>query len=597
MSEQRSRVAREDVRRATRRRRRWRIALIVAGLLVLILGLFAWKIISSAFSVKDSMTAAMAQSEPIVAAVADGKLADAEKRLQAVEDDLAVADSAVNDWAWAAIEWVPVVGDNLRALRVSIDAAQWVAVDVAKPTIPLLDALRPENGSFDVDAIRQLSLTLSGVAPELERRQVEVGGAAKGELVGPVADGVGKLNALFSEAVPMISGSLGLLEILPETLGGTEPRDYLLMFQGSSEARSLGGNPAVLLKVRAEQGAITISGFANSSEFHSRAKPVMELDPEAVAIYGDKIGRWFPDITMTPDFPYSVELVRAFWDDTVGTPIDGVLSVDPTLLSYLLKATGPITLSTGDILSTDNAVPLLLNEVYFRYEDPDAQNAFFAEAAAGVFNALTSGAGSPLGLVAALQQGADEGRLLYAPTDAAEADLISGSRATGAMPDDNSDETVVGVYVNDNTGSKKSYYLNMSIDLSSTACAADSDGATYSGSATLTSILDPETAATLPYYITGPYFGARVISTYLVIYGPVGSTAGEVLIDDVPAEILSQGIHLGRPAVKVEVLNDGLSRHKVDFTFTSTDPGAGPIEVWHTPMTRETPVTIDDGCF
>lgn len=569
----------------------------IVGILFVALGLYAWKLAASAIQVKDSVTSAVGQAETIMSAVAAGDLPGADAQMKSVEKNLAAAESGIEGWEWGGVAWVPPVGDNIHAIRTAVETAQWLVGEVARPAIPLItDGLRPKAGKFDVAAIRELSEVLSTAAPRFEDRQRDLAAAAEGELIGPVADGVGKLESLLGQAEPVVHDSAGLLQILPATLGGNGPRDYLLMFQGTSEARSLGGNPAVLLQIHVEDGSISIGGFANSSDFHSRANPVIPLDPEAEHIFGDKIGRWFPDVTMPPDFPYSVELVRAFWNETVGTEVDGVLSIDPTLLSYILEATGPVPLSTGDVLTSGNAVPLLLNEVYFRYEDPMAQNAFFAEAAGGVFTALTTGAGNPLGLVTALQRGSEEGRLLYAPTNADEAALIDGTRASGSMPLDNIDETAVGVFVNDNTGSKKSYYLNMTVDISSKACAAGSEGEAYSGSVSLTSTLSPEVAATLPYYITGPYFGPRVISTYIALYGPLGGELSNVLIDGVPAKVLSQGTHLGRPVVKVEVLNDGLSRHHVDFDFSLPTPERGPISVWHTPMTGDTPVVIKDEC-
>ena len=37
-----------------------------------------------------------------------------------------------------------------------------------------------------------------------------------------------------------------------------------------------------------------------------------------------------PDITLTPDFTESAELMRAYWAESFGTPIDGVVSFDPS---------------------------------------------------------------------------------------------------------------------------------------------------------------------------------------------------------------------------------------------------------------------------
>lgn len=590
----RSHRVRADGRRARRRRIIW---IIVIAVLVVLAGLavLAGKLVSSALSTRDHVASAMDRVEPLTAAVSAGDAAAADAELAAMEAQLGAAQAEVDDWTWATVDWLPTVGPNIEAIRAAASTGRSLIADLARPAMPLvLSGLRPVNGAFDVEAIRQLTELVAAAAPEVEQHSRALDDIDRSALLGPVQDGITKLDSMMETVTPILEDGGRLLGLLPAALGADGPRDYLLMFQGNSEARSLGGNPAVFLQLHVEAGAMTIAGFANSSDFHSdRPKPIIELDPEAVAIFGDKIGRWSPDVTMPPDFPSSAELVRAFWAESVGTHVDGVLSVDPVALSYILSATGPIELATGDMLNAEKAVPLLLNEVYFRYEDPMAQNAFFADATARVFEALTAGKGNPVALIAALQKAGDEGRLLYVPVSAEEAAVIDGTRMSGSMPDDNADETVIGVYANDNTGSKKSYYLDMAIDAS---CQAADSGRAYRGSVELTSTLSPETAATLPYYITGPYYEAPLISTYVVLYGPVGGTLDEVSVDGVPATILSQGTHLGRPAVKVEVLNDALSTHVVDFSFSSADTGSGPLSVWHTPMTRNTPVELADSC-
>ncbi|CAI7670995.1 unnamed protein product [Penicillium discolor] len=284
----------------------------------------------------------------------------------------------------------------------------------------------------------------------------------RSQLTDQVATGVTMVDEALSKATPLLAPLRDLARLLPDALGAEGPRDYLLMFQGNSEARSLGGNAAVFLILRADAGRLEITGFADSSDF---AQPT----PEPIG----------------------------------PTDFDGMVSVDPVALSYLLRATGPLMLPTGDALTADNAVPLLLNEVYFRYEDPTMQNAFFAGAASSVFSALTSGAFAPDVLMAALSQAVDERRLLYLSDDEDEAALVSTSPLAGTLPADTANATEIGVFVNDNTGSKKSYYL----DMSTTLCRGEG---TIEGTTTLTSTLDATTASQLPYYITGPYYAPRI---------------------------------------------------------------------------------------
>ena len=89
--------------------------------------------------------------------------------------------------------------------------------------------------------------------------------------------------------------------------------------------------------------------------------------------------------------------------------LDGVLSVDPVAMSYLLGATGPHdggrSRADGGQRSGRAAEPAPT----CGYEDPAAQDAFFRDVARQVFDAVSSGVGSPQTLIEALARGAGEG--------------------------------------------------------------------------------------------------------------------------------------------------------------------------------------------
>ncbi len=95
-----------------------------------------------------------------------------------------------------------------------------------------------------------------------------------------------------------------------------------------------------------------------------------------------------------------------------GQGVDGVLSIDPVALSYVLEATGPLPLPGGGELTAAGAVDLLLSRVYAEIEEPAEQDLFFAAAASSVLGTLTSGVAEPAALVGQLARAAGERRLL-----------------------------------------------------------------------------------------------------------------------------------------------------------------------------------------
>ncbi len=491
---------------------------------------------------------------------------------------------------WAIAEAVPVLGNNFRAIRIVAETTDSLAQDVVAPASTVsLDAFRPVDGRIDLAAVTALGPLLETIDGGLAASTASLGQIDRTGLIGEVASGVTQLTDAVEGIQPLIAPARDIVSILPNALGGSGPREYLLMFQGNSEARSLGGNPAVFLTVRTDNGAIGISGESQSRDFlQNRQDPIIPLSEESVAIYGDKIGRFTPDLTMVPDYPEAVSIAEGWWKEYYGADFDAVISLDPVALAYLLEATGPVALPDGETLTADNAVPLLLNEVYFRY-NPDEQNVFFGAAAAGIFAKIVSGAFAPDKFVAALDRAGAEGRLLYFSRDPHETELMAGSRMAGVMPADSDEATTVGVFVNDNTGSKKSYYLDMGVE----TCRAPG---VVAGAVTLTSSLDETEAARLPDHILGVNYPEGDISSYVVIYGPQGSTLQSLTLDGEPVSAFASGQHLGRPAYKVEVFHHLAEAHTLAFAFASeSDPDAA-IDVWHTPMTRETAISHSTEC-
>ncbi|GAA5147452.1 DUF4012 domain-containing protein [Microbacterium pseudoresistens] len=573
--------------------------LFVLIAIVAIGGWLASQIYGQADRVRAHLDAALSHVSEVQQGVMDGDFDSASVAAEQFAEETGSARAEAQGRLWSFAESLPVgLADDLVAVRLVAESADQLARDVVQPMSSVdLAALVPRGGAIDVGALAQLSGLLDQAEAGARTALESLDPINRENLIGPVSAGVTKLENALNSILPMLQPMRDVLEVLPEALGSPEPKNYLLMFQGTSEARSLGGNAAVFLVLHADNGVVSIVQRADSSDFSSRADPIVPLNPESVAIYGDKIGRYTPDPTMVPDFTEATSIILGFWADRFDMTFDGVISIDPVALAYVLGATGPVQLPTGDTLSAANATSLLLNEVYFRYETNLEQNAFFAAAADAVYTAVTNGPANPVAFISAIARGADEGRILYRSNDERQTELIAGSRMSGVMPQNNSDSTVLGVYVNDNTGSKKSYYLDMAIEASSTRCEAEP--AEYSGAVTLSSSLSADIAGRLPPYIKGPYFAAEEISTYVVLYGPVGGALDEVLIDGAPAPVLSAGQHLGRPAVKVEVSHWLESSHTIAFRFHAAEASSelGPLNVWHTPMSRATSVAITEpGC-
>ncbi|MEV7631642.1 DUF4012 domain-containing protein [Microbacterium sp. NPDC089318] len=603
-------------RRATQPRRpllrSYRFWIPVGILLVLLIlggvaAVIGKQVYDNAMAAKSSLEKAM----PLASKAADQVIAGDSGGAKATAGQLATltadAKKQTSGGLWKSIEWVPVAGPNLRAVRTAASVTDDLVRDALTPATSLsLDALKPKNGAIDLAGIESMQMVVTQSSKAVDKASKDLDAIDRDVLIDQVDSAVGKLSGAIDELQPMLKPASEILGVLPEALGAEKPRHYLMIFQNNAESRGTGGNPAALVMIDVDKGKISIGQQASSSNFkNGRADPVTKLDPQTTALYGDNVGRWVPDATMTPDFPESAQIMRAWWAEEFGSPIDAVISFDPVALSYLLKATGPAVVPNDPVsikgrmvrvldepvtLTSDNAVPFLLNQVYWDYDQGPVQDAIFAGSARAIFDVLTSGNAKPKPLLEALTRAVGEGRLMYQPATPEEAELVGTSKLAGKLPESNDPTTVVGVYVNDFTTSKLDYYMQLDTAVSSTCDGAAAPA--FKVTAKLENTVRPADAANLPHSISpAKYFPKGHIATNLVLYGPIGAKAVEVMIDGkaVSAKTVQ---HLGRPAVKVPVHNPPGESHTVTVEFAGAAGDYGDLELRHTPMVRPTSADV-----
>ncbi|MEV4666442.1 DUF4012 domain-containing protein [Microbacterium sp. LWO12-1.2] len=582
------------------------LALIVAALVVL-----CAVVASKALTVRDTLAPAVPVASGLPAKVVAGDLDGAAEDAALLQELAARAADQTVGLDWRLAEWVPFIGQNLSAIRAAAESVDEVA-DFAVVSLPHLNltAFRPNAGAIDLAAVHNLETVASEGATLFAEVNRRIDATDRTFLLPQVDTALSSLD----DAVNGVDDALGtlapILKVLPAALGEGAPRTYLLMFQGNSELRASGGNPAALALVTATDGRVELTAQATSVQFdNARPESIAPLDPETEHLYSDTIGRWIPNMTATPDFPTTVEIVRAWWADEGLPPFDDVISTDPVALSYILRATGPIPLDTGETLTSDNVVSLLLNEVYFNYgeiipgrpADGSQQDLFFASAAAKIFSTLTAGIDSPGEFLEALRQSSIEGRMKVWSSNPDIEALVAGTKIAGTLPATNEERTVAGVFFNDTTAAKTDYYADASITSSTDQCTA-SGPPTFRQTIKFANNITPEQAGALPYFITGPHYAPGYIATDVVIYTPVGATIESWSVEGAESNyLMAEGTHLGRNVVRISVITPPQTTATITVEMQggegSVGADYGPYEVWTTPMVRATPVTLDaPGC-
>lgn len=472
------------------------ILAVVATVWVAVRGVIAADFLRSAKSSASEVVANIADPEAAAAAIAE------------VADDAATARALTSDPIWRMVELTPWLGPQLASISTVAEAADEVASNALTPLADVAstlsaDAFRPSGGRIELsgfvavqDAAARSAAAMTTATDALDR----INTAA---LIGPLRDIVDEVATTFDDTQSATEALANASVLLPAMLGADGPRNYLVLFQNNAEWRSLGGISGAAALIHTDGGSLQLVQQDFAAGFPRFVPGVLPLDPEVAAIYGQRPSQWFHNVTQVPDFSVSGPLAQQMWTLKHGLQVDGVLSIDPVALSYLLAATGPVTLPSGDTLTSENAVQLLLNDVYMRYPEPAAQNQFFAEATDAVFGAVISGDVNAGRLLAALARAGDERRVFLWSSHPEDQQVLEDTTLVGGLPETDSTTTTFGVFLNDGTGSKMDFYQTVDTSVSWSSCAVDSRGLA-SGVGELSVTLTNNAPSTgLADYITG----------------------------------------------------------------------------------------------
>ncbi|NJC85095.1 DUF4012 domain-containing protein [Planosporangium mesophilum] len=531
--------------------------------------------------------------------VEQGDIDAARRTLTALRRETGAARGETGDVGFRLGAAVPVAGADLAAVRTVAVTVDDLARDALPPLVEAagvvdLDALTPRDGRVDLAAFRRAAPGVARAATAVRVARQRVDAIADDHLMSQTRAGVTELRAGLERAARITDLAQRFSVLLPAMLGAGGPRTYLLLFQNLAEARATGGMPGAFLVVEADDGAVRIIDQGTAATgLGTFDSPVLPLDPALRALYTDSLGQHPADINLTPHFPTVASLAREMYRRRTGRTVDAVLATDPVALSYVLGATGPAEVSSGEPLWSDNAVPTLLSEVYATMT-PAEQDRYFAVAARGAFDALVGQARDMSQLVQQLARAMGERRVLLWNADPAEQRLIEGTTLDGQLPTTDGTTPTVGIFLNDRTGAKLDYYLTYAAELTAMNCRPD-------GSRELNlRVTLGSTAPTkgLAPGVTGEALAGEryTMRTDVSVFSPTGGTVTGARLDGAPVPLVT-GIERQRSVgISTVDLKPGSFRTLEVTMLTGAPPaGAGPVlgpRIWTSPGVRPWNVNV-----
>ena len=588
------------------RRRFVNAGIWTAAILLVAIGVTTW-LGAKATTIKSELQAATGLLPSLKQDLAANDAAAATGRVEKLVQHTKSARDAASDPVWKAAAMLPWLGPNLQAASEAAISADDVARLGAVPLVRAFQSLdwktlAPKAGGMDLAPLQSAEPQIQAAAHAVRESAQRLSDIDTKNLLPQVAAPVTDASQELASLQADLDSAADAARLAPEMLGASSPRRYLLLVQNNAESRATGGIPGALAVLNIDKGNIKLEAQTSATAMGAFTPPV-DIEQEQRTIYSARIGKFMQDVNLTPDFATTASTARAMWEKHTGERLDGVLSLDPVALSFILDATGPVAIADPLVqqigrdlptqLTGENVVQTLLSDAYAQINEPELQDVYFAGAAKEIFDALSSGNTDPKKLIEALSKGVDERRILLWSASAQEQETIGQYSLGGLVSGTAISPAQFGIYFNDGTGAKMDYWIRRSVQVVRD-CTRDG----YREVAvrvTSTNAAPADAATSLPAYVTGNgAFGVPpgTVQTNVVAYGPVQSNIDTVVKDGTKIPFAAQ--HHRQRAVGTSTIRLAPGESTtLDFNFGHIVQHSEP-ELVVTPTTQAVKDVIQD---
>ena len=530
---------RQGTRSASRARRTRNIVLVVVGVvlaLAAVCGFLGYRFYREALQVRDHELAAV---QALQGLQDSEQLKDTDALNEAVaqaQEHASAAKEITDGGLWKAASFVPVVGDDVKTVRGMVD----VVDGVVGQTLPVLAStmqnlmgaeLSGGKGQLNLQPIIDAQDGLIR-ANELMQEQASAIEDLPTPHIGMVRSAYEQGRDQLTKVADMLDGVSGMVQVAPKMLGADGSRTYLLVAQTTSEQRSGGGLVGSLGTMHTEQGKISVGDFHSNTEFISLGESANDEEHDVFSA-PLRFSMDIRDLFAVPDISRVAEMLDNVWQKSeYACPLDGIIVIDPVFIQEMVRINGDITLDNGYVLTGENTAEFMLNSIYKCYE-PQEQDGYFEYVAASVMDGAFSNMTTDKMLQVVQAMGSlAENRHFYAYTfHEDEAQYFQDGGLAKSVPSSES-EPEVGIYLNEQHGSKMGWYITREGTVTKTSCNGDGSR-TYHVTYTLANTITDEELQTATDYILGPTQNS-VGSSYvmqggtsvqrMLFYAPAGGT-------------------------------------------------------------------------
>ena len=574
--------------------RRW---VLYGGAALFLLGLI-WIVITGLLARKQVST--MEQTlQRVQVYFAQGDLAHAREAAAELPQQAERAHRLTAGPAWWVAAHVPYLGDPLRTIR----GATGAGTQLGRHGIPdLLDVatrldpakVRVKGNTLDLSALRTAAPELQQATAALTDAQRRVDSLPRSTWLGAVDSKRASLANELSRLTGYVTAADRAAKILPTMLGADRPQRYFIGMQNEAEMRGTGGLPGAFAIAVASHGTVRFTHFGSDAELQPAAARLLvptglHFGKQYDAAFGQSLPTSsFPNSNVSPSFPYAARIWAQMWERVSGQHVDGAVAVDPTVLGFILAATGPVTVHGVIPVNAANVVPLVQRDEYTLFKDNAARKQFLVAILKATSNALISGRGNAGTLARSMVSASEQQRLQVWSSDAAVEKQLAATSYGAVLGA--GDRPLAAPVLNNMSGGKLDYYLTRALTYHRSGCGPSRDVLV-----TLT-LTDSAPPYGLPPYVTDRLDANQPAnsrpgdySTLLDYYATAGAQLLSVRIDGKPTTAAAYTID-GRPMYRLQVQLRRGTTQTVELHLQEP-PGSGSPFIWRQPGVTPMAVT------
>ena len=319
----------------------------------------------------------------------------------------------------------------------------------------------------------------------------------------------------------------------------------------------------------------------------------VKVPAEFTKLYG-KNPAILQNSNLSPHFPYGAEIWMGLWKKQYGEQLDGVIAIDPSALSYVLKATGPINLKNNSTITSENVVSETLQVAYKKYETNNiARKQYLVDIINATAAKIMSGNYSKFEMAKAIKKGIIENRILLYSRNSQAENLLADVRLGGYLKTSQNNE--YRAVIENIDASKLDYYLQKTVTIESKSCKKPNQTQVK---VRLTNTL--KTGIGLPAYVLTRADKGKPLNLVtgqhrfkLFIYGPTNSILVSVARDNRTNGLGGASTERGRPIYVADV---DLAPGQSENLLANFAGGVGKITFVDQPLVRPTLLKIKGGC-